>query len=233
MAAAWLFTGALALLMALVAFATYRSGRLLREGWLPPMNLMLSPADNLLRLGLIVICVGVGYAWGPGPQALGWNTSALGRDLGWGAGVGLLISGLVAGLEPSLERRGVANLYDDRVIRSILPVNRTEWVGVIAALLPAALLEELLFRSLPLGGLSGLIAPWVLVWPLALGFGLLHWPQGVWGVFGTTLVALVLSALFLVSGSIWAPLAAHYLINLSQIHIAKQKGIHPLRAMSL
>lgn len=232
MPVAWFFVGALALLMALVAFATYRSGQLLREGWLPPVNLMLSPADNLARLVLIAICIALGYAWGPGPQALGWGVAALGRDLSLGAGIGLLISALIFGSEQILLRCRAADLYDDRVIRSILPADRKEWIGVVVALLPAALLEELLFRSLPLGGLSGLIAPWTLMWPLALLFGLLHWPQGVWGVFGTTLVALALSALFLSSGSLWAALSAHYLINLFQLLVARQRGVQPLRAAS-
>ncbi|MGC8780633.1 MAG: CPBP family intramembrane glutamic endopeptidase [Anaerolineae bacterium] len=232
MPVAWLFVGALTLVMGLVAFATYRSGRLLREGWLPPANPLLSPADNLVRLGLILICIALGYAWGPGSQALGWGATALGRDLGLGAAAGLLISGLICGVEQILLRCRVADLYDDRVMRSILPANRREWIGVVVALLPAALLEELLFRSLPLGGLSRSIAPWTLMWPLALLFGLLHWPQGIWGVFGTTMVALALSALFLISGSLWTTLAAHYLINLLQLLIATQRGMRPLRAPS-
>ncbi len=229
MPVAWFFVGALALLMALVAFVTYRSGQLLREGWLPAVNLMLSPADNLVRLALILICVSLGYAWGPGPQALGWSTAALGRDLGRGAAVGLLISGLICGVEQILLHAGATELYNERLIRSILPANRREWIGVIVALLPAALLEELLFRSLPLGGLTWLLTPWVLMWPLALLFGLLHWPQGVWGVFGTTMVALALSMLFLASSSFWTVLAAHYLINLFQLLIARQRGVRPLR----
>ncbi|MCX7671462.1 MAG: hypothetical protein N2439_15500, partial [Anaerolineae bacterium] len=137
MATSWLFAGVLALLMVLVAFATYRSGQLLREGWLPPVNLMLSPADNVMRLGLIAICFGIGYAWGPGPQALGWSTATLGRDLSWGAGAGLFISGLIIGVERIFERYRLTDIYNDRVIRSILPARCAEWPGVLAALLPA------------------------------------------------------------------------------------------------
>jgi len=101
---------------------------------------------------------------------------------------------------------------------------------VLMALLPAAALEELLFRSLPLGGLTWLVPPWWLMWPLALFFGLLHWPQGAWGVVGTTLAAIVLSLLFLATGSIWAVLAAHYIFNVLQIVAAQWMGLQPLRA---
>ena len=98
------------------------------------------------------------------------------------------------------------------------------------ALLPAAMLEELLFRSLPLGGLTWLVAPHWLLWPLAVFFGLLHWPQGGWGVAGTMLAAILLSLLFLATGSIWPPLAAHYVMNLLQVAVAVRAGVRPLRA---
>ncbi len=116
------------------------------------------------------------------------------------------------------------------MLQCILPDGRAEWRGVLLALLPAAALEELLFRSLPLGGLGWLLAPEWLLWPLALCFGLLHWPQGGWGVVGTTLAALALSWLFLATRSIWAPLAAHYVMNLVQLLLAKRLGLEPLRS---
>ncbi len=99
------------------------------------------------------------------------------------------------------------------------------------ALLPAAALEELLFRSLPLGGLAWLIEPQWLMWPLALFFGLLHWPQGGWGVTGTTLAAIMLSLLFLATGSIWPPLATHYVMNVLQVAVAVRTGVRPLRTV--
>ena len=123
-----------------------------------------------------------------------------------------------------------AGVYEDKLLRCILPAGRHEWPGVVLALLPAAALEELLFRSLPLGGLARLVAPHWLMWPLALLFGLLHWPQGGWGVVGTTVAAVALSLLFLATGSVWAPLAAHYVLNVLQLVLARWMGIQPLRA---
>jgi hypothetical protein len=67
-----------------------------------------------------------------------------------------------------------------------------------------------------------------LIWPLALFFGLLHWPQGAWGVVGTTLAAIALSVLFLVTGSLWPPLAAHYVLDVSQVVVAKWMEMKPL-----
>ena len=225
-----LFLAGLVALLALVAVSTVRTGRLLRT-WTPPFNPLLSLPENALRLGLIAAGVGLGLAFGPGPAALGWQTADIGRDLALGALFGVAMAGFFALAGRAAVRQWGPEVYDDRVLRCILPVTRREWPGVALALLPAAMLEELLFRSLPLGGLTWLIAPHWLMWPLAVFFGLLHWPQGGWGVAGTALAAILLSLLFLTTGSIWPPLAAHYVMNLLQVAVAVRAGVRPLRAI--
>lgn len=225
----WLLAGSIGLLMAFVAASTLHSGYALRR-WTPVHNLLLSWPDNLLRMGLVGLCLATGYTLGPGTAALGWGTASLVRDvvLGVVAGLSLAVVLNVAG-QAAVQRWG-PQVYSTRLMQCILPLDGREWIGVLFALLPAAALEELLFRSLPLGGLSDSIPPWWLLWPLALFFGLLHWPQGGWGVAGTALAALTLSGLFLATHSIWAPLTAHYALNVLQVVAAKRMGIKPLRA---
>ena len=184
-----------------------------------------------MRLVLIAASVGLGLAFGPGPAVLGWQTAHIWLDLALGAAFGVALAGFFALAGQAAVQRWGPEVYDDRVLRCILPVSRRERPGVALALLPAAALEELLFRSLPLGGLTWLIAPHWLMWPLALFFGLLHWPQGGWGVVGTTLAAIALSLLFLATGSIWPPLAAHYVMNALQVAVAVRAGVRPLRAI--
>jgi membrane protease YdiL (CAAX protease family) len=224
----WIFAGILALLLSGVAFATVQSGLLLRR-WLPPHNLLLSWPDNLLRLLLVAGCLVLGLTIGPGPAALTWATGSFAGDLLLGLISGSVLAA-VLGLSGALAiRRWGGGIYSDRMLQCILPLDRREWVGVLPALLVAAALEELLFRWLPLAGLAWLIAPEWLMWPLAVFFGLLHWPQGSWGVVGTTLAAVMLSLLFLLTGSIWPPLIAHYVMNVSQLILAKWTGVKPLR----
>lgn len=214
--------------MVLVGAGTVRSGQLLRT-WTPPQNLMLSVPDNLLRLVLIGLCLLLGDRVGPGPGALGWRVMHLGGDLLLGGAVGLVLSLVLGVAGDAVVRRWGPAVYSTRMVQCILPASGREWIWVTLALLPAAALEELLFRSLPLGGLGWLASPWWLLWPLALCFGLLHWPQGGWGVVGTTLAAILLSWLFLATGGIWAPLAAHYAMNVSQLLLAQWTGLKPLR----
>jgi membrane protease YdiL (CAAX protease family) len=224
----WLFAVGVGLLIAFVAVGTVRAGLVLRH-WTPPFNLLLSVPDNLARFVLIGLCVVLGVGLGPGPAVLGWGTAHLAQDLLWGALAGVLLSLALAGAGRVAIRQWGAGVYSNKMLQCILPVNRGEWIRVLLALLPAAALEELLFRSLPLGGLGWLLGPWWLLWPLSLFFGLLHWPQGAWGVVGATLAAVALSLLFLASGSIWLPLAAHYFLNMTQLALARRVGVQPQR----
>ena len=224
-----IFTVLLVCLTAAMGWLTVQSGRLLRR-FTPQTNLLLLVPDNLARLFLIMVCVVIGIAIGPGIETLGWGTDRLLVDLGLGTGVGLLLVPAIVWAGNYVVTRWGDGVYDNRLLRAIVPVDRREWIGVVLALLPAAFVEELLFRSMPLAGLTWLISPWVMMWPLALVFGLLHWPQGEWGVVGTTLLGLVLSVLFLLSGSVWVPLATHWILNVVEITMAHRQGLRPLRA---
>ncbi len=224
----YLFVSITLLLMLFVAAGTVRSGLMLRD-WLPPSNLLLSLPDNLLRLALVGLCVWLGVRLGPGPAALGLATGTIPGDLALGFAAGLFLAASLGAAGNLAVRRWGQGVYSNRLVQCILPVDAREWPGVLAALFPAAGLEELLFRWLPLAGLAWLISPWWLLWPLAVFFGLLHWPQGWWGVAGTFLAAIYLSLLFLITGSIWPPLIAHYLMNVSQLLLAKATGLRPLR----
>lgn len=223
----WLYAAGLAIAMALAATSTAYTGRLL-QCWTPPFNLLLSWPDNLVRLVLIALCVLLGAILGPGASALGWQTTYLASDVLIGFVAGMILATGMQLFGAAAVRRWGTDVYDSRLLRAIMPARSREWPGVLLALGPAALLEELLFRSLPLGGLGWLLAPQWLLWPLGLFFGLLHWPQGSWGVVGSALAAFAFSLLFLATGSIWAPLTAHYAMNIAQLVSARRQGITPL-----
>lgn len=222
------FAGLVAFLMAALGWLTLQSGRILRH-YIPESNLILGLPDNLARIALIAICIVAGVTIGPGTGQLGWRSDALLKDVLTGAGLGAVLAGILMWAGSAAIRRWGSDIYDNRLLRAIVPTSRREWLLVALALAPAALGEELLFRSLPLGGLGWLIPPAVLMWPLALVFGLLHTAQGSWGVVGSALLGLVFSALFLWTGNIWVPFVAHYVLNLVEVTVAMRQGVRPLR----
>jgi CAAX protease family protein len=100
-------------------------------------------------------------------------------------------------------------------IRSLLPRARAELKYGVGLGLSAGIFEELLFRlGLPallfgiigLGPLSFVIA--------ALVFGMLHLYQGALGILFAALLGLVFAALYVLTGSIAAPIVLHALVDL-------------------
>ena len=99
----------------------------------------------------------------------------------------------------------------------ILPKNRREAVLVALAFVPAVLMEEMLFRSLLVGGFSLYFNPWILGMLWSMVFGAMHLPQGSFGMIATSLIGFVLAGAFILSGTLLVPLAAHYVVNMLQL----------------
>jgi membrane protease YdiL (CAAX protease family) len=203
---------------------TYRSGQLLRELEVTSPdelarlgNLLLAPPENAFRLLLIAGCVALGRVSGLPAWRLGWTAATPLADVTWGLGLGIGASLILFPVTRWVVARFEPELYSPLVLRNILPHNRREWVLVPLAFAPAALLEELLFRSLLLGGFSVFLPPVLLAVGGSVVFGVMHAPQGRLGVAIAGLLSLGLCALFLWRGSLLAPLAAHYAINVAQL----------------
>lgn len=208
-------TGSLAL-TATIAYLTYRSAQLLREIDVP-FNLMLSPVENGFRLLLIVLCLALGWLSGLPPARLGWTTPSPETDILIGLVLGVAIQ---SALHPIM-RWAVAHfgkqVYSPVIMLNILPETRREWILVPLALAPAALVEELLFRSLLLGGLSVLWPAVILAAGGSLLFGVMHAPQGSLGIVATGTIGLVLSVVFLWRWTLLCVFVMHYTINVLQL----------------
>lgn len=207
--------GALALI-ATVAYLTYRSAQLLREIKVP-FNLMLSPAENGFRLLLIVLCLALGWVSRLPPAQLGWSTLLPMTDFLIGLMLGVMVQSVLHPLTRWSVARFGEDVYSPIVMLNILPETRREWVLVPLALAPAALVEELLFRSLLLGGLSVFWPALALAVVGSLLFGVMHAPQGPLGIVVTGAVGFILSLVFLWRWTLLSVFVMHYTINLLQL----------------
>lgn len=207
-------------LVGFLCWATLRTAILLRHYRLEA-NLLLLPSQTLLRLILIGFCLGIGLGSGLERSRLGWEFGF--PEAFWGLGTGLILWLSLNLLSLAAVRRFGWGIYSPALLRNILPQRGREWLLVPLALVPAVFLEEILFRSLLVGGFSLFLHPLLLAFAFSLLFGLMHLPQGILGAGATALVGFLLSLLFLWRGSIVAPLIAHYEINLLQLVLASRR----------
>jgi CAAX protease family protein len=199
-----------------LAWVTYQSGRLLRA--VPVReNLLLAPLENIVKGALVLICVGLGALSGATLDRLGWTLDNVWRDLGLGIILGLATQLAANGITSIAIKIWGKGIYSPVVMKNIMPRTRPEWLLVPAALGLAVLLEELLFRSLLIGGLSVAVPVPILLVGFSAIFGLMHSPQGTLGVALTGVLGLWLSLLFLWSGGLILPLTTHYVINFLQL----------------
>jgi membrane protease YdiL (CAAX protease family) len=199
-----------------LAWLTYQSGRLLR---LVPVreNLLLAPVENMVKGIVVLVCIGLGFLSGASPQQLGWTLDNGWRDLALGILAGLMTQLVANGFTNWAIKKWGKQIYSPVVMKNIMPRTRLEWILVPAALFLAVVLEELLFRSLLIGGLSVTVPVPILVVGFAAIFGLMHSPQGTLGVIVTGVLGMWLSVLFVWSGGLLLPLVAHYVINFLQL----------------
>ncbi|MFB6112676.1 MAG: lysostaphin resistance A-like protein [Halodesulfurarchaeum sp.] len=119
------------------------------------------------------------------------------------------------------------NADPGRLREVLAPESQTDWAVLLLLVLPAvSVSEEVLFRGALLGGIASAssISPWVLVVLSAVAFGLSHTAQGSIGGVVSGILGLGLGALFLVTGSLWTVVLAHYLIDLLEFVLYEGMG---------
>jgi membrane protease YdiL (CAAX protease family) len=215
----WFFVAGTLLFVGALGASTWATARLLRT-WRPPFNPLLQPADLLLRVLLVGLCVLLGWFSGLPAATLGWQLPNAGAQIVLGVAIGLLLALAIYLSTRILVARTGYRHYSPLLVELLAPRTRAELALIALALIPTVLLEELLFRSLWIGGLSPLLPPPLLILAGALLFGAMHSPQGAWGMAGAALAGLLFGALFWAAGSLLLPLVAHYVANLAQLAAA-------------
>lgn len=212
----YIFVAGTLALTAFIGYTTFATAMLMRR-WRLTSNPLLSKEDGVVRLLLIGVCVGLGAISGLDSMTLGWTLEnpvqqiLLGGAIGLGLGLGL------HGLSQWVLKNMGTRLYSKTFTEMIVPRTQREFYLIAGALIFVVILEELLFRSLLIGGMSPLLPVWLLVILTSIIFGVLHLPQGAWGIVGATIAGAIFGVLFLYEHSLLAPIVAHYVANMIQI----------------
>jgi uncharacterized protein len=154
-------------------------------------------------------------AWAP--------VAAVRHGLDGGPGIGLAagagVAFVVALALPVLLLRGkVDEIPAIGNVQALLPRNRDELPYGIGLGVSAGLFEELLFRLAMPALVFGIVGSGPVAFLAAsVVFGLLHLYQRWTGVLFATLLGLVLSAIYVLTGQIWVPIVVHALIDLRSL----------------
>ncbi len=158
-----------------------------------------------------------------------WTTPSPWLELGPGPArevFSLLLGLAVGGLVVIVTRVMVVRVgFVRRLHQDLRPLAQTmPKMTILLLALLSAFGEELIFRSL--------LLPWVGLVPQALLFGAVHQVGGssrwVWMVWAL-LMGILLGAMFLLTGSLVGPLAAHALINYVNLLYLKHYDPEPTR----
>ncbi len=204
------------LLTATLAWLTYRSNLLLKE-FQPTFNVLLSVPESLMRLTLVVVCLGLMWLSGLPRAQFGLVSAHPLTSMAVGFAIGLVTQIILNWVSDWAISHFGAHIHSAWLMGNILPRRPLEWVLVPLAFGPAVLMEELLFRSLLLGSFWDILPLPLLVMATSILFGLMHQPQGQLGIIGAGSMNILLSLLFIGSGELLVPLTSHYTINLLQV----------------
>ena len=145
-----------------------------------------------------------------------WAESLLVGDFATGLAVGAAIAVLAVLIIPIiLLRRHLAEVPTVGDIGALLPRTRGELIYGAGLAINAGVVEELLFRLALPALVYGIVGNGLVAFGVAsLLFGLLHIYQGLPGVVGATVLGVVFSIVYLLTGSIVVVIVLHAVIDL-------------------
>lgn len=214
----WLSVTRLAILLfaGLIAWLTYRSHLLLKE-IRPDFNLLLSLPESVARIVMVGICLFLVWLSGLTAMESGLTVTNPWRSVGLGLGIGVVIQLAVNLATFQLIKHLGRQIYSPWLIRNILPRHQGEWVLIALAFIPPVVMEELLFRTLLIGGFRAIVPLPLLIIGTSIVFGLMHQPQGKLGMAVAGIINILFCIVFIWSGELLVTLVAHYTVNILQV----------------
>ena len=154
----------------------------------------------------------------------GRTASDLGLSLagGWRLWLGLAAAAIAAGFLLR-QARGFPGRPDDwktvhqqvKSLEFMMPHDDRELAAFSWLSVTAGICEEILYRGHLMWLLTAFSGSWVAFFGSSLVFALGHSYQGLQGMVRVFAVGLVMAALYLFTGSLWAPILLHIMIDLT------------------
>ncbi len=154
---------------------------------------------------------------------LGRPLAAMGFRLPVGTGgwiaLGLAVALMAAMTKQALGLRNRPELHAEVFAQldtaaPFLPRTRRETNWFTGVALTAGFCEEVMFRGFLLAYAAVWLGPWGAVFGTSLAFGIGHLYQGTVGAIKTTIAGLIAGSLFVLGGSLLAPVLLHAFVDL-------------------
>jgi len=178
-----------------------------------------------IEWGLVAVVVAAWLLGGRSLPGLGFGMrTGMGTWIGWGV-TGVFIALIL------LEGRSVftsekkfgeakqALTVGQAHLVPLIPRTDREWRWFRVLGITAGVCEETLHRGFLIAYLAALTGVWPAVALSSVAFGLGHVYQGAGGVLKTSLLGLVFALLYVFTGSLWAPVVLHAIVDLNSGYI--------------
>lgn len=186
--------------------------------------------------GLAGLVVGAWFVSGRDLASLGLSAPAL-TVWGWGS---WLVTGLCAAyLLYTIAQTALSSTTRDTLRKQfeqsgdyalIQPKQGREYRRFYGVAVTAGVTEEIIFRGFLIGALALILPAWVAAGLALMVFVIGHSYQGVSGMVRILPISLVLTGLYLASGSLWPGIALHILVDLTGGAIFHLTGASPSSA---
>ena len=177
----------------------------------------------ITHLGIVAVVGAVVWLTNVPAEALGIHgVPDLANALLLGVGIYAVNEGL------GVATKAFGGTAPERYREFLAPGGATEWLGLLAVVLPVlAFSEELLFRGVLIGGVAAGtgLSPWLLAVASSGAFGGAHTAQGRLGILVTGVLGFVLAAVFVVTGDLLLVVIAHYIVNALEFVVHEGMGI--------
>lgn len=109
---------------------------------------------------------------------------------------------------------------------ALLPNNEKERHLFNAVSVTAGICEEILYRGFLIAYFGTFVDMWMAVVLSSIAFGFGHMYQGKVGVIKTGVVGLALAGLYVLTGSLWAPMVLHAFVDLNSGFLGRKALSH-------
>lgn len=154
----------------------------------------------------------------------GFQTDVL-LGIGLGIASAVVIILLVIYFSETIKSK-VADVLSDESIQFLIPSRLSERFLFFLVALTAGVCEEIIFRAGMLHYLEDIVSGIPLIVTGIISsvlFGLIHLYQGWKGVLQTAYIGAIFFFLFVVTGSLWVPIALHFLMDAKLVFLPNKK----------